>query len=80
MPQRQVVDTSAWIEWMSDTALGQSLVQDFPEPDHRIAAMQILRTCRQSGFIRKIRGPVAQVLAPHLKANGIAGQRLLNLS
>lgn len=42
MPQRQVVDTSAWIEWISDTALGQSLVQDFPEPDHCIVPTMVL--------------------------------------
>ncbi len=42
MPQRQVVDTSAWIEWLSDTALGQSLVQDFPEPEHCIVPTMVL--------------------------------------
>ncbi|MDH0866346.1 type II toxin-antitoxin system VapC family toxin [Mitsuaria sp. GD03876] len=42
MKKRQVVDTSAWIEWMSDTALGLSLAQDFPEGDQCIVPTMVL--------------------------------------
>lgn len=42
MQQRQVVDTSAWIEWASDTALGECLSQDFPDADHCIVPTIVL--------------------------------------
>lgn len=42
MQKRQVVDTSAWIEWMSDTELGHSLVQDFPEGEQCIVPTMVL--------------------------------------
>jgi predicted nucleic acid-binding protein len=34
MPSLRVVDTSAWIEWLTDGALGKQLGHQFPDKSH----------------------------------------------
>lgn len=42
MQKRQVVDTSAWIEWMARSEVGLDLVQEFPEPEQCIVPTMVL--------------------------------------